>query len=167
VFTEYTLETAPPASRRLMEATAQHLGHVPPVLARLAESPEMLSTFLTASGAFDSTTLDPVAREVVVLTIATRNGCRVCIEMHADRLRALAADPSLIAALRDEKPLDDPRLEAIRVFTLELFASTGAVSDEVLTAFLAHGYTRRNALEVVLGIGTYTMSTFANRLVGA
>ncbi len=37
-------------------------------------------------------------------------------------------------------------------------------TDE-LTAFLAAGYTHRNALEVVLGIGTYTMSTFANRLV--
>jgi hypothetical protein len=29
------------------------------------------------------------------------------------------------------------------------------------------GYTRRQALEVVLGIGAYTMSTYANRLTGA
>jgi hypothetical protein len=34
-------------------------------------------------------------------------------------------------------------------------------------AFLASGYTKQNALEVVLGIGTYTMSTLANRLTGA
>ena len=32
---------------------------------------------------------------------------------------------------------------------------------------LGHGYTAENALEVVLGIGTYTMSTLANRLVRA
>jgi len=42
-----------------------------------------------------------------------------------------------------------------------------AVSDAELDAFLAHGYTRQNALEVVLGIGTYTVSTFANRLTRA
>jgi hypothetical protein len=36
-----------------------------------------------------------------------------------------------------------------------------------LRAFLGHGYTARNALEVVLGIGAYTMSTFANRLTRA
>jgi alkylhydroperoxidase family enzyme len=41
------------------------------------------------------------------------------------------------------------------------------VGDEALRAFLASGYTRQNALEVVLGIGTYTMSTLANRLTGA
>jgi hypothetical protein len=41
------------------------------------------------------------------------------------------------------------------------------VGDEALHAFLGHGYTARNALEVVMGIGTYTMSTLANRLVRA
>jgi hypothetical protein len=34
-------------------------------------------------------------------------------------------------------------------------------------SFLACGYTRQHALEVVLGIGTYTMSTLANRLTAA
>jgi alkylhydroperoxidase family enzyme len=160
MFTEHTLESAPPASRRLMEATAKHLGHLPPTMARLAESPEMLSTFLKASGTFEASTLDPVAQEVLVMTIAVGNGCQVCIAMHSPRL-----DPAVAAALIDGKPLEDERLEAVRTFTRQLLATTGQVSDEELNAFLAHGYTRRNALEVVLGIGTYTMSTFANRLV--
>jgi len=167
VFTEHTLESAPPASRRLMEATAKHLGHIPPAMARLAESPEMLSGFLKATGIFDQSTLDPIAREVVVMTIATRNGCHVCIGMHSQQLESLGAKPELVAALRDQTPLGDERLEAIGTFTRQLLASTGAVSDDELAAFLAYGYTPRNALEVVLGIGTYTMSTFANRLVRA
>ncbi len=104
MFPEHTLDTAPPASRRLMEATAKHLGHVPPTMARLAESPEMLSTFLKASGTFEAGTLDPVAQEVVVMTIAVRNGCRVCIAMHSPRLPAEVA-----AALVDGKPIDEPR----------------------------------------------------------
>lgn len=41
------------------------------------------------------------------------------------------------------------------------------MDDATLQSFLAHGYTARNALEVVLGIGTYTMSTLANRMTGA
>ena len=41
------------------------------------------------------------------------------------------------------------------------------MGEEALGAFLASGYTVQNALEVVLGIGTYTMSTLANRLTGA
>ena len=53
------------------------------------------------------------------------------------------------------------------MFTLRLLDSAGDVGDQTLQAFLASGYTRQNALEVVLGIGTYTMSTLANRLTGA
>ena len=41
------------------------------------------------------------------------------------------------------------------------------MGDDALRALLASGYTRQHALEVVLGIGTYTMSTLANRLTGA
>ena len=41
------------------------------------------------------------------------------------------------------------------------------MGEAALRDFLAGGYTAQNALEVVLGIGTYTMSTLANRLTGA
>ncbi|MET0417720.1 MAG: carboxymuconolactone decarboxylase family protein [Actinoplanes sp.] len=167
MFTAHTLDTAPAESRPLLESTVEHLGHLPQAVALLAESPEMLGGFLQASRTFEASTLDPLAREVVVMTIATRNGCQVCIAMHTGRLRQLKADGELIAALRQGGMPADPRLAAIRQFTLRVLATAGEVPDEELAEFLAAGYTRRNALEVVLGIGTYTMSTLANRLVGA
>lgn len=48
-----------------------------------------------------------------------------------------------------------------------MLAASGAVSDGEMAEFQAHGYTRRNALEVVIGIGAYTLSTFANRMTRA
>ena len=167
MFTEHTLESAPPAARRAMTATAQHLGYLPTAVARIATSPHLLDGFLKLSAIFDATTLDPLAREVVVMTIATRNGCHICVAMHTARLRALRADTALIAALRGGGPLADPRLEALREFTLRVLETAGDVGEPALRAFLAHGYTEQNALEVVLGIGAYTMSTLANRLTGA
>ena len=87
--------------------------------------------------------------------------------MHTARLTALGADARLIAALQNTGPLADRRLDAIRVFALRVLETAGDVGDEALRAFLASGYTQQNALEVVLGLGTYTMSTLANRLTGA
>ena len=167
MFVDHTVESAPPASRRLMTATAEHRGYIPAAVARLAESPQLLTGFLKASGLFEGASLDPLAREVVIMTIATRNGCDLCVAMHTERLGALGADPGLVAALRAGDPPADERLDAVRVFTLALLASAGAVTDEELAAFQRHGFTAENALEVVLGIGTYTMSTLANRLVRA
>jgi AhpD family alkylhydroperoxidase len=167
VFVDHTLESAPAAARRSMAATVGHLGYLPAPIARLASSPQLLDGFLRTSALLETTTLDPIAREVLILTVATRNECHVCVAMHTAKLTALDADPALVTALRGGQPLDDERLEAIRVFTVEVIESAGAVSADVLHAFLARGYTSQNALEVVLGIGTYTMSTLANRMTRA
>ncbi|MFI2733569.1 carboxymuconolactone decarboxylase family protein [Streptomyces sp. NPDC018711] len=118
-------------------------------------SPETLDAFLKLSAVFESTTLDPHSRETVILTVAERNQCHLCVDMHEAKMAALGPAP------------DAERLAAVRAFTLRVLASSGAVSDGDLADFEKAGYTRRNALEVVLGIGTYTVSTFANRLVRA
>jgi AhpD family alkylhydroperoxidase len=167
MFIDHTVETAPPGARRTMAATEKRLGRLPPAVARMAASPELLDGFLKSSALFESSTLDPIAREVVIMTMATRNHCHVCVAMHTAKLTALGADRDVVEALGDQLPLKDERLEAVREFTLEVLRTAGEVDDDALTAFLRNGFTHRNALEVVLGIGTYTMSTLANRLTGA
>jgi AhpD family alkylhydroperoxidase len=166
VFVDHTTETAPDAARTLA-ATEKRLGYLPAAVARLAEAPLLLDGFLKLSAMFEATSLDPLARETLVMTIATRNGCHVCVAMHTARLGQLGADPAVTAALRADKPLPDERLQAVRDFTHTVLDTAGDVPGGALSAFLAAGFTRRQALEVVLGIGTYTMSTLANRLTGA
>ena len=167
VFPGHTLESAPAAARPAMTAVAQKQGYLPVAVARLASSPELLGGFLKMSALFESTTLDPLSRETLIMTVAARNGCHLCVAMHTAKLTALGADAGVIAALRDGSPLPDERLETVRQFTLAVISASGAVDDGTLQSFLAHGYTSRNALEVVLGIGAYTLSTLANRLTDA
>ena len=100
------------------------------------------------------------------MTVATRNGRHIRGHAH-DRDQALGARPDLDYPSRDADPLPDEHLEAIRVFTRQVLDTAGDVGDQALREFLARGYTTQNALEIVLGIGTYTMSTLANRLTGA
>jgi AhpD family alkylhydroperoxidase len=166
-FPEYTIESAPAGSRPFMIATQNHLGYLPAATARWAASPHLLEGFTKLNAIFENGTLDPVAREVLVMTIATRNGCHICTAMHTARLTALGTPPEVIAALRSALPVPDERLDAVRVFTLRVLDTAGDVGDEALRAFLTSGYTRQHALEVVLGIGNYTMSTLANRLTAA
>ncbi|MEV0096436.1 carboxymuconolactone decarboxylase family protein [Streptomyces sp. NPDC050738] len=166
-FPHHTLDTAPEAAHRPIKATTQHFGYLPSPVARMATSPQTLDGFLKLSALFETTTLPQLARETVILTMATRNGCHVCVAVHTRILTNLEADALLIEALRTQKPLSAPELEAVRLFTLEVLATAGEVSPEALQAFFDHGYTHQNALEVVLGIGTYTLSTLANRLTGA
>jgi AhpD family alkylhydroperoxidase len=166
-FTEYTIESAPAAARRAMTAVRDHLGYLPSAAARWAEYPALLENFTRLNGVFESSSLDPLARETVILTIAVRNGCDLCVSMHVARLRAAGASEACVKAVLSASPVPDERLEAARLFTIRLLDTTGRPGDDSLRAFLDAGYTRRNALEIVLGIGAYTLSTFANRLTDA
>ena len=58
-----------------MAAVTAKQGYLPVAVALLAESPETLDGFLRLSAVFEGCTLDPLAREVVIMTVATRNGC--------------------------------------------------------------------------------------------
>ncbi|MFC7304887.1 carboxymuconolactone decarboxylase family protein [Streptomyces monticola] len=167
MFVEHTVETAPADSRRALQRIERQLGYVPAAAARLASSPHLLEGFQRLSGMFEQTTLEPVAREVVIMTVAVRNDCHVCVAMHSGKLSRLGASRETVDALRERRPLGDERLEAVRRFTLEVLDRAGAVGDGEIEDFLSHGHTEQNALEICLGIGAYTLSTFANRLVRA
>ena len=105
-----------------------------------------MSADVTSASPFTEYTIESAPADARRLMTATRN-----------HLGYLPAAVARMAA----------RLDAIRVFTLAVLDTAGDVGDQVLRDFLAHSYTTQNALEVVLGIGTYTMSTLANRLTGA
>ncbi|GIJ08331.1 carboxymuconolactone decarboxylase family protein [Micromonospora andamanensis] len=167
VFPAHTIDTAPQAARATMDGVRRKLGHLPGAVGLMAESPELLNGFLTANANFENCGLDPIQREVVVLTVAGRNECHLCVAMHTATLVRYGAAAELIDALRAGTDLPDARLEALRRFTLAVLDNRGAVPDEELAAFLAAGHQPRHALDVVLGVGTYTISTFANRLTRA
>ncbi|MFC3503776.1 carboxymuconolactone decarboxylase family protein [Micromonospora krabiensis] len=167
IFPTHTPETAPAAARSTIDGVRQAFGYLPVAVARMAESPEALKGFLTASRIFEASGLDHLDREVLVLTVATHHECHLCVALHTATLHRLGAAPELIEALRAGAPLPERRLEALRRFVLAVLAHRGAVPDDDVRAFLSAGYQPRHALDVVLGIGAYTISTFANRLTAA
>ncbi|GAA2999111.1 carboxymuconolactone decarboxylase family protein [Actinokineospora diospyrosa] len=166
-FVSHTVETAPEGSKPMVEGARKKFGFIPSPVARIAESPELLATFMGNTAAFDRSSLDALQREVVIMAIAIRVECHYCVALHSATMTRQSVDGEVIGALREGKPLADAKLEALRQFTTAVLATSGGVSKEDLEAFFAAGYDQRNALDVVLGVGTYTLSTFANRLTEA
>lgn len=167
IFVEHTPDTAPSAARSLMARTTRAFGFLPAPVALMAESPQLLDTFLAANALFTQCSLSQLEREVIVLTIATRVECHYCVAMHSAILTNTGVDGELLSALREARRLPDPKLEALRTFTLEAMDAHGAVPTDQMRTFLDAGYTSRSALDVVLGLGVYTLSTYANRMTNA
>lgn len=166
-FRTYTEADAPERTRPLLSAVraAQHF--LPEAVARQAESPFVVAQVLALLKAFGDTSLGFIEREVVSMVMARENDCELCRAMHTALLTRENAPPLLIAALREGAELEDIRLEALASFVRSALLGKGDVGAKEWRAFLAAGFTREQALEVVFGIAVYTLSTFANRLVQA
>lgn len=163
---DHDLTSAPAGARAHLEGTQKMLGFIPVGMARQAEAPEVLDAFVQLNKLWARGELTSREREVVVFTVAHDSGCDLCLAFHGAILRR-TGDAELAQQLRAEAPLPEDRLAALRRFTRSVIASRGDVPDDERAAFEAAGFTARHALEVVLGVATYTLSTFANRLVRA
>jgi len=87
--------------------------------------------------------------------------------MHSAILSGGADAGALVAALRDGTALADERLEALRSYVRAVVRQGGAVADRDTTALRAAGFDDAQALEIVLGIGVYLLSTLLNKVTGA
>ncbi len=166
-FVAYDLATAPAAARPFLEQNLKLFGAIPPPLARYAVSPLTLETALAGLTAFERTSLASLEREVLAMVMGRKNGCEFCLSLHRRLLGFMDAPPGLADALERGEPLGNPRLEAVRSFVLAVLERAGDVSASEWQAFLDAGFDRAAALEIVVGIATYTLTTFANRLVEA
>ncbi|XYH93972.1 carboxymuconolactone decarboxylase family protein [Sorangium sp. So ce1128] len=163
-FPAHTTDSAPAAVRPALERTARKFGFLPLPVARLATSPLLVRAFDDLLALFEEATLSPIEREVVVMVVASENGCDLCRTMHRGLLLRAGAPPAVAAALFERTPVPDARLQALAAFTEATLRERGQVSDADLDAFIRAGFTAEQALEVIVGVGTFTLSTFANRM---
>ncbi len=156
-------ETAPTASKPLVAGSQKQFGFVPSPVAKLARSPQLLKQLFAGFAAFEHASLSPLEQEVVAMTVAFENECHYCMALHSARV----ADDGLRAALRAGTALPDPKLEALRGFVRALLAGRGRVSPSAWAAFEAAGYGEAAALDALLGVGVYVLSTLGNVMTEA
>ena len=70
----------------------------------------------------------------------------------------------VVLAIRNDEPIADSRLEALRKFTTAVVDTRGWVSDADIDAFLAAGFSKAQILDVILGISFKTLSNYTNHI---
>ena len=134
--TVHTVESAPEAAKARVEAAQKANGFIPNLIGALANSPQALT-------------------------------CGFCVAGHTKlaTLKKLLSEQA-IKASRDVNPaeFDDAKLKALADFTIAVMANKGAVSDAELAAFVAAGYRKEQAVDVVMGVALATLCNYTNNL---
>lgn len=157
--------TAPDASKAMLEDSAKTLGMIPNLHRAMAESPELLNAYKHLHTLFLNTSFTATEQNVIWLTINVEHACHYCVPAHTAIAHSMKVDPKIIESLRQGQGLSDAKLEALRVFTLQVVRQRGDVSPKQVDTFLSAGYSRKQVLEILLAVAQKVMSNYLNHIV--
>ncbi|AWN14436.1 carboxymuconolactone decarboxylase family protein [Salinisphaera sp. LB1] len=163
-FTLHDKTTAPEASQPLLQNSLDGFGMIPNLHAVMAEAPGLLAGYQQLHQLFTETSFDADEQTVVWQSINVEHACHYCVPAHTGIAKQMKVDDDITEALRNETALPTAKLEALRDFTLSVVRERGHVSEDAVQRFLDAGYTKRQVLEVVLGVAQKTMSNYVNHL---
>ena len=163
-FTIHSEDTAPEDSTALLADSRKAYGMVPGLHAVMAEAPGLLDGYKHLHDLFANSSFDKDELTVVWQAINVEHACHYCVPAHTAIAKSMGVADEISNALRDQTPLPNARLEALRTFTLNVVRNRGNVDDQAVQAFLDAGFTRRQILEVVLGVAQKVMSNYTNHL---
>lgn len=160
----HNLETAPEGSKALLEKSLKSNGMIPGLHGVLAGSPQLFEAYQTLHQLFLDSSFNKEELTVVWQTINVEHACHYCVPAHTGIAKMMKVEDSITDALRNETPLADAKLEALRTLTLTITRNRGQVSQEELEAFYAAGYGEQQVLDIILGLSQKVISNYTNRI---
>ncbi|MFN3212614.1 MAG: carboxymuconolactone decarboxylase family protein [Henriciella sp.] len=163
-FTLHTSSTAPEGARDFIAGVEKKMGFVPSLYAVFAENPTVLTAYTQLSEQLAKSGLTPLEQQIVTITASVENECHFCVAAHTTISEGQGLDLTVIDAVREDRAIADPKLEALRIFTKKTVIDRGFVSDTDVDAFIAAGYDRAAVLAVILGVSLKVISNYTNHV---
>jgi len=160
----HDIKTAPEGSKALLENSQKAYGMIPGLHGVLAASHELLKAYQELHQLFTETSFNNDELTVVWQTINVEHGCHYCVPAHTGIAKMMKVDDAIIDALRNQTPLADAKLEALRTLTLSITRNRGNVSQADLEAFYTARYGEQQVLEIILGLSQKVISNYTNHI---
>ncbi len=160
----HDIESAPEASKPMLDAAVKGFGMLPNLIGVLASSPETLKAYQTLHQLFMDTSFDAEELTVVWQGINVEHDCHYCVPAHTAIAHSMKVDPALTEALRNQEPMPTAKLQALFDTTLIIVRNRGHVSQDELANFYAAGYGEQQVLEIILGLSQKVISNYTNHI---
>ena len=161
-FPIHSSDTAPEASRPILEGMQKKFGFVPNLIRVFAEAPAAAEAYTTVMDIFERSSLSDAEKQTVLLSASFVNGCGYCMAAHTKIAQMKGVAAEIIEALRSGTTLPDTKLEALAALTRSIVETRGWPTEEAKAAFFGAGYGTREYLEVILGVTVKTLSNYTN-----
>jgi alkylhydroperoxidase family enzyme len=158
-FPVHTIESAPERSKPALQQLQSAFGMIPNLIGAMSTSPVLINSLVGLFGNVHGGSFTEAQVQTVLLTDAVTNASTWAVAFHTALALKEGLDPADVQAIREGRLPRDNKLAALSALARTMIEKRGRLDDEDVDRFIAAGFGKDHALEV---IGIVAASTITN-----
>jgi alkylhydroperoxidase family enzyme len=163
-FPVYTIDSAPERSKPALKQLQSAFGMIPNILGAMATSPVLINSLVGLFGNVHGGSFTEAQVQTVLLTDAVTNASTWAVAFHTALALKEGIDPADVQAIRDGRLPKDSKLAALSALAKTMIEKRGRLSDQDLDRFIAAGFGKDHALEVIGIVAASTITNYAGSI---
>jgi alkylhydroperoxidase family enzyme len=159
-----TLESAPERSKPAMQQLQSAFGMIPNLIGAMATSPVLINSLVGLFGNVHGGSFTEAQVQTVLLTDAVTNGSAWAVAFHTTLALKEGIDPADVQAIREGRLPKDGKFAALSGLAKAMIEKRGHLDDQDVDRFLAAGFGKDHALEVIAAVAASTITNYTGSI---
>jgi AhpD family alkylhydroperoxidase len=163
-FPVHTIESAPERSKPALQQLQSVFGMIPNIAGAMATSPVLINSLVGLFGNVHGGSFTEAQVQTVLLTDAVTNACIWAVAFHTALALKEGLDPADVQAIREGRLPKDNKLAALSALARTMIEKRGRLDDEDVDRFIAAGFGKDHALEVIAIVAASTITNYTGSI---
>ena len=163
-FPVHTMESAPECSKPALHQLQSAFGMIPNLIGAMSTSPILIDTLVGLFAKVHGGSFTEAQVQIVLLTDAVTNASPWAVAFHTTLALKAGLKSLDVQAIREGRSPEDGKLAALSALARKMIETRGRVADPDIDRFLAAGFTKEHALEVIAIVAASTITNYTGSI---
>jgi alkylhydroperoxidase family enzyme len=163
-FPVHTIDSAPERSKPALLQLRSIFGMFPNIAGAMATSPVLINSLVGLFGNVHGGSFTEAQVQIVLLTDAVTNASSWAVAFHTALALKEGIDPTDVKAIREGRLPKDSKLAALSGLARTMIETRGRLDDQDVDRFIAAGFGKEHALEVVAIVAASTITNYTGSI---
>jgi AhpD family alkylhydroperoxidase len=155
-----TVDSAPERSRPALQQLQSAFGMLPNIAGAMSTSPVLINSLVGLFQNVHGGSFTEAQIQTLLLTNAVTNACSWAVAFHTALALKEGLDPADVRAVRAGGLPKDSKLAALSALARTLIEKRGRLDDQDVDRFIAAGFGKDHALEVIAVVAASTITNY-------
>jgi AhpD family alkylhydroperoxidase len=160
-FPVHTIDSAPEGSKPALRQLQSAFGMLPNIAGAMSTSPVLINSLVGLFQNVHGGSFTEAQIQAILLTDAVTNACAWAVAFHTALALKQGLDPEDVQAIREGRLPRDGKLAALSALAKTLIEKRGRLDDQDVDRFIAAGFGKDHALEVIAAVAASTITNYA------